>query len=425
MRLVVPRTSALRHVKPAAPACTPRAGNQQDRLDVEIVIPVFNEAPHLKERITTLRNFLNESFPFQTLVTIVDNGSTDGTGIVAAGLAETMEGVAALSLPRKGRGYALRTAWSRSTAHVVAYMDVDLSTSLTGFLPLVAPLLSGHSDVAVGTRLAPGARVVRGPKRELISRAYNLLLKLSLHSHISDAQCGFKALTRESALRLLPHVENDEWFFDTELVVTAERLGLRTSEVPVDWVDDPDSRVRILSTAMEDLRGIWRISHRRSRHQVRQQRNGSPSGFQHVTADQLLSFGGVGILSTLSYLLLFALGRPLVGTFGSNAVALAFCTLVNTSVHRTLSRGPHRGARQASPRLRFLAFAGGLFTISFVLTTLALSVADAAAGPSLGFELLAVTVANAVAALLRFSVLRARIFRPVGPDDSHSLRSLG
>src|SRR5580700_3120495 len=253
-------------------------------LDVEIAVPVYNEAEHLAERITALRNFLNESFPFRALVTIVDNASTDRTMAVASELAATLPGVAALHLPRKGRGYALRTAWSTSTAPVVAYMDVDLSTSLTALVPLVAPLLSGHRDVAAGTRLARGSHVIRGPKRELISRAYNLLLKLFLRGRFSDAQCGFKALRREAALRILPLVKDDEWFFDTELLVTAERLGLRISEVPVDWVDDPDSRVHIVETAINDLRGVWRMAGRGARGRVRQARHPSDPTFTQATA---------------------------------------------------------------------------------------------------------------------------------------------
>ncbi len=149
-------------------------------LDVEIVVPVYNEAAQLTERITALRRYLDDSFPFRALITVVDNASTDDTDKVARQLAATMRGVAAMHLPRKGRGYALRAAWSTSEAPVVAYMDVDLSTSLSALLPLVAPLLSGHRDVTIGSRLAPGAHVVRGPKRELISRAYNLLLRLTL-----------------------------------------------------------------------------------------------------------------------------------------------------------------------------------------------------------------------------------------------------
>ncbi len=181
---------------------------------------------------------------------------------IAQRLASTLNGVQALILARKGRGYALRTAWSASEADVVAYMDVDLSTSLSGLLPLVGSVLSGHSDLAVGTRLARGSRVVRGPKRELISRGYSHMVRLALRSHVSDFQCGFKAIRRERALQILPLVDDDEWFFDTELIVTAERLGLRISETPVEWTDDPTSSVDIVRTALDDLRGIWRMARR-------------------------------------------------------------------------------------------------------------------------------------------------------------------
>jgi glycosyltransferase involved in cell wall biosynthesis len=286
---------------------------------VEIVVPVYNEAAHLIERITELRRFLDHSFPFRALVTVVDNASTDGTYALAAELAATIPGVAAMHLPRKGRGYALRCAWSTSSAPVVAYMDVDLSTSLSALLPLVAPLLSGQRDIAIGTRLARGAHVVRGPKRELISRGYNLLLKLSLRGRFSDAQCGFKALRRESALELLPLVKDDEWFFDTELLVTAERLGLRIGEVPVDWVDDPDSRVQILRTALSDVRGVWRISHGQARRLARRSGDVARTAAEQVTADQLLRFAGVGVISTLGYLFLFIAWRPVTGNLAANA----------------------------------------------------------------------------------------------------------
>jgi putative flippase GtrA len=391
----------------------PRPGTspRQLPLDVEIVVPVYNEALHLVERVTELRRFLDRSFPFRALVTVVDNASTDDTFVVASELARVTPGVAAMHLPRKGRGYALRTAWSTSTAPVVAYMDVDLSTSLSALLPLVAPLLSGQSDVAIGTRLARGSHVVRGPKRELISRAYNLLLRLSLRGRFSDAQCGFKALRRESVLQLLPLVQDDEWFFDTELLVTAERLGLRISEVPVDWVDDPDSRVQILHTALNDLRGVWRISHGHARRLARRRSDEPRTTVDQVAADQLMRFAGVGVISTLGYLFLLVAWRPIAGDFGANALALAICTLFNTAVHRELARNLS-GARHQG---RLAAVSGGLFAISLALTTLGLVAAHALDASSLPVALVAVTVANAVASVLRFAILRAWIFRPEAP----------
>jgi Glycosyl transferase family 2 len=377
-------------------------------LDVEIVVPVYNEARQLSARITELRRFLDDSFPFRALVTVVDNASTDGTFALAGQLAATVPGVAAMHLPRKGRGHALRTAWSTSCAPVVAYMDVDLSTSLTALLPLVAPLLSGQRDVTIGTRLARGSHVVRGPKRELISRAYNLLLKLSLRGRFSDAQCGFKALRREAALQLLPLVKDDEWFFDTELLVTAERLGLRIGEVPVDWVDDPDSRVQIVRTALSDLRGVWRISHGQARRLAHRSSALRPAIGQ-VATGQLLRFAGVGAISTLGYLFLFVAWRPVAGTYGANALALAICTLFNIAVHRELAQNLHGPAHRG----RFSVVAVGLFAVSLSLTMLALLAAHALSAQSLPLALVAVTVANAAASVVRFAILRAWVFRPV------------
>ncbi len=374
---------------------------RQIPMDVEIVVPVYNEAPQLAHRITELRAFLDESFPFRALVTIVDNASTDDTMQVARVLADSGPGIAAMHLPRKGRGYALRSAWSTSIAPVVAYMDVDLSTSLPALLPLVAPLLSGHRDIAIGSRLARGAHVVRGPKRELISRGYNLLLKLTLRGHFSDAQCGFKALRRDAAEQLLPLVEDNEWFFDTELLVTAQRLGLRIGEVPVDWVDDPDSRVEIVSTALGDLRGVRRLLFRRPKGIRRVERIDVP-------ADQLLRFAGVGIVSTLGYLFLFVAWRPMLGALGANAVAMAIATLFNTAVHRELSQTRDGQLRRG----RMIAVVGSLYAISLALTTLALLIAGLIAPDALVPELIAITAANAVAAIFRFTVLRAWIFRP-------------
>jgi putative flippase GtrA len=379
-------------------------------VDVEIVVPVYNEAPRLAERILHLRRFLDESFPFRALVTIVDNASTDDTYAEACRIAASTPGVAAMHLRQKGRGLALRQAWSTSRAPVVAYMDVDLSTSLTALLPLVAPLISNHRDVAIGTRLAPGARVVRGPKRELISRAYNLTVKICLRGRFSDAQCGFKALRRDAALRLLPLVKDEAWFFDTELLITAERLGLRMTEVPVDWIDDPDSRVRVLRTAIDDLRGVWRMSHGEAKRLVR---GAAPtrSTFNEVPADQLLRFAGVGLLSTMAYLILFLAGRSTLGPYVGNAVALAICTICNTAAHRELSRSlpvrRHKG--------RVVAMTFGLFSLSTVLTSMALVVVHLVGGSSLALTLAAVTVANGVAAILRFAVLRNWLFHTQAP----------
>jgi glycosyltransferase involved in cell wall biosynthesis len=226
---------------------------------LDVVIPVYNEETDLPGCVQRLHAHLTRAFPYTFRITIADNASTDRTLEVAHEVAHDLSCVRVVHLPQKGRGRALAAVWSTSDAPVLAYMDVDLSTDLGGLLPLVAPLISGHSDVAIGSRLARGARVVRGPKREFISRCYNLVLRTVLHVQFSDAQCGFKAVRRDAAEQLLPLVEDTGWFFDTELLVLAERAGLRIHEVPVDWVDDPDSRVDIVATAVADLKGVARV----------------------------------------------------------------------------------------------------------------------------------------------------------------------
>jgi glycosyltransferase involved in cell wall biosynthesis len=226
---------------------------------LDVVIPVYNEQADLERSVRRLRGYLLRVCPFPFRITIADNASTDQTPMIAARLAMDLPEVAAVYLAEKGRGRALKYTWLNSDADVLAYMDVDLSTDLAALLPLIAPLVSGHSDVAIGSRLRRGSRVVRGPKREFISRTYNLILRATLGAKFSDAQCGFKAIRTDVARELLPLVQDTGWFFDTELLVLAEKAGLRTHEVPVDWIDDPNSKVDIVATATTDLKGIARM----------------------------------------------------------------------------------------------------------------------------------------------------------------------
>ena len=232
-------------------------------VSVEIVVPVYNEEAALPISIPTLHQYLSTYVPYRWTVTIADNASIDRTLEVATQLSEELTNVKVLYLDQKGRGRALKAAWMASDADIVAYMDVDLSTNLSSLMPLIAPLATGHSEVAIGSRLSRGAVVTRQWKREVISRSYNLMIKLAFQNRFSDAQCGFKALTKEAARELLPHVENNAWFFDTELLLLAEERGLRIHEVPVDWVEDLDTRVNIASTAMEDIKGLMRIRKQR------------------------------------------------------------------------------------------------------------------------------------------------------------------
>lgn len=386
------------------------AQSQDGHAVVDIVIPVYNEETDLVGSVERLHAYLADSLPVSFRITIADNASTDSTWQLALELAHQLRGVRAVHLEEKGRGRALCQVWSASDADVLAYMDVDLSTDLAAVLPLIAPLLTGHSDLAIGSRLARGSRVVRGPKRELISRCYNVLLRTTLAARFSDAQCGFKAIRADRARELLPLVEDTGWFFDTELLVLAERAGLRIHEVPVDWVDDPGSTVDIVATAMEDLRGIVRVGRGLAsgvlRRRLREAVTGTtlPSGMGR----QLGRFAAVGVASTLAYLALFVLLRPSVGAFAANALALLLTAVANTAANRRITfdtRGPAR-------RLRHHAEGLAVFGLGLAATSAALWLLHALAGePARLVELTVLVAANAAATLLRFVLFRAWVFR--------------
>lgn len=231
-----------------------------DNLRVDVVIPVYNEEHVLADSVATLHAFLGDHAPFDWRIVIADNASIDGTQAVGEAIVGRMDRVAYLRIPQKGRGRALRQAWTESDADIVSYMDVDLSTNLDAFVPLIDAIAHGGFDVAIGTRLHRGAAVTRQWKRELISRCYNLLVKLIFPRRtFSDAQCGFKAVSRRAVDRLVPLIVNNHWFFDSELLLRAEQCGFRVAEVPVAWVEDLDTRVKIFNTAVEDIRGLLRV----------------------------------------------------------------------------------------------------------------------------------------------------------------------
>jgi putative flippase GtrA len=357
------------------------------KVDVEIVIPVYNEERALAATVYRLHGFLSRQLPFSWQITIADNASTDCTPEIAEALVESLDGVEVLRLEQKGRGRALRAAWSASSARVLAYMDVDLSTDLRGLLPLLAPVLSGHSQVAIGSRLAAGSRVARGARRELISRAYNTILRTVLRARFSDAQCGFKAVRADALDELLPAIRDEGWFFDTELLVLAQRRGMRIHEVPVDWVDDPDSRVDIVATALDDLRGVARLAF----------------------DVPIVRFIAIGVASTLAYALLFLGLAGAIGSAAASAAALALTAVGNTAANRRLTFAI-RGRRHLG-RQHLAAFL--VFVIALGLTNGALAVLHGLdPHPARLIEAAALVVANLAATVTRYVALSTWVFRP-------------
>jgi putative flippase GtrA len=407
---------------------------------LDVVVPVYNEEHSLGSCVRRLHEHLTTSVPYSFRITIADNASTDATLDLAHDLAAMLPSVRVVHLDEKGRGRALAAVWRASDADVLAYMDVDLSTDLSALLPLVAPLVSGHSDVAIGTRLARTSRVVRGAKREVISRCYNLILRGTLAARFSDAQCGFKALRRDVARELLPLVEDTGWFFDTELLVLAERSGLRIHEVPVDWVDDPDSRVDVVATAVADLKGVARLGSALATGRlplsqvgaslgrgsldarttsgaaggavggavaVAPATGGPAAGVPPALLGQAVRFAGVGALSTLAYLVLYLLARPALGAQWANATALLLTAIANTAANRRFTFGVSGPQDAGRHQLQGLA----VFGLGLALTsgTLAALQTIAAAPPRL-VEMGALVGANLLATVLRFVLLRAWVF---------------
>jgi glycosyltransferase involved in cell wall biosynthesis len=363
---------------------------------VDVVVPVFDEERSLGPSIRRIHAYLARSFPFSWRITIVDNASTDGTWSLAAELERELEHVRAVHLDRKGRGFALRTAWGESDAEVVAYMDVDLSTDLDALLPLVAPLVSGHSDLAIGSRLAPGSHVARHPKREIISRSYNAILHAVLATRVRDAQCGFKAARANVARRLLPEIEDNGWFFDTELLLLAERNGLRIHEVAVDWIDDVDSRVHVVSTAIADLKGTarlaWRFAAGRGRVEL------GPLARAPLANDfgrRFVAFALIGVASTSVSLALFLSTYGAIGPVAANIVALTATFVANAWANARYTE------RRSHPRW---APAVSLYFASLAATSVSLAVVGGLT-TSFAAQLAVLVVTWSLAAGARFMLI--------------------
>ena len=232
----------------------------KEKPSVNVVLPVYNEAAELAASVVTLIRFLSKNLTdFSWHVTIADNASTDATLRIARELSHKYQTVSVEHLSQKGRGRAVKHVWRKGDYDYLAYMDIDLSTDLKHLPPMLHALERGF-DIAIGSRNARGARVFgRSVLRNITSKGYISLIKLFFLVNFTDAQCGFKAVTRRIVTELLPHIKDNYWFFDSELLIVGEKSGFRLYEEPVTWIDNPGSTVRVLKTAMGDLKGLWRL----------------------------------------------------------------------------------------------------------------------------------------------------------------------
>lgn len=381
------------------PAAHPGATSLRSTTTVDLVVPVYNEEATLASSVETL--VAADTGPgTDVTIIIADNASTDSTPRTAAALAAAHPNVEYVRLEQKGRGRALSRVWQASTADIVAYTDVDLATDIRALEPMVEVIRSGLADVAIASRLQPGLEVQRGVRREIISRCYNRLLKLSLGVGFSDAQCGFKAMSAQAARELLPVVEDTEWFFDTELLARAEWAGYRIHEFGTDWIDDPDSSVDVLATAWKDIRGIVRL------------RRGGPV---HATSEppapntgaQILHFIDVGLISTVLYATIFLFGSQVVSAATANIIALLLSTVANTALNRSHTFGVRSPHRRLTAQVKGLA----AFCLCLAFTSAGLAVADGFTGAWASIGTLALlTAANLAATVVRFVLMRTWVF---------------
>ncbi|MFI6320712.1 glycosyltransferase [Nonomuraea sp. NPDC050556] len=378
---------------------------------VDIVIPVLNEERALPGAIRTVSAYLSEALQLPWRITIADNGSTDATWEIAQDLAATVPGVFAMRIERRGKGAAVKEAWRRSPADVVAFLDVDLSTGLEALPPLVTAVAAGHCEVAIGTRLGNGSRTMRGTKRELISRTYNGLLRLGFGARFTDATCGFKAARADVVRPLLPKVKDEGWFFDTELLLLAQYNGARIREVPVDWIEDEDSSVDIWRTSLSNLRGLHRVARAIGSRQARVQlppipdlRPSHPDAAMATsgTLGRVATFALIGLVSAVMHVLLYCVARQVWAIPVANLAALALTSAANTEANR---RWTFNRVGRALPRHVRTAV---MFTLTYTISTCALLLSQAS---SLPWESAVVVGAAFAMVALRFLLLDRWIFR--------------
>ncbi|WP_349827510.1 glycosyltransferase [Brevibacterium litoralis] len=379
------------------------------RTTVDLLVPVYDEEAQLRHSVERLLAETADSVHDVTIV-VADNASTDATGAIGRELATTHDRVRYVRLEQKGRGRALNRIWSTSDAEVLAYTDVDLATDIRLLDPMVSVLAAGTADLAIASRLLPDSRVERGVFRELVSRCYNRLLRGTMDVDFSDAQCGFKAVSRQAARALLPHVTDTAWFFDTELLTLARWSGLRVHEFAADWTDDPDSSVDVVRTARDDLRGMFRMRRTLAAGEYPLDEIAAVVGQEPAmpnTGAQILHFVDVGILCTLAYSLAFVLLGSVMDPQVANVFALLGCTVLNTALNRRYSFGVR------NPEGLYRHHVKGLlvFVLCWALTAGALTLTAGLDGPWAPVEVLvAVTAANLLATVLRFLLQRIWVF---------------
>lgn len=234
---------------------------------VEFCLPIYNEEKIIEKNVLKIVNFCKEkNLPFNWRVIIVNNGSKDNSLAISQKLSADNKQIGYTTILEPGRGQALKKYWLTSNADVVAYMDADLAVSLNNIIDLINPFVNNEADLVIGSRMMPGATIKRSFIRELISQSCNILYRLIIGNNISDTQCGFKAIKTEVFKKIAPYIEDNKWFFDTEIISFTHHLGYKIKEVPVNWeenrYDERKSKVNLLKDSFIHLKNLLRLKKR-------------------------------------------------------------------------------------------------------------------------------------------------------------------
>jgi uncharacterized membrane protein YbhN (UPF0104 family) len=230
-----------------------------DKIDVSVVLPAYNEANRIEDTVKVVKDTL-EKLDYGYEIIIAEDGSTDGTDEIAKRLSSRDPRIVHLhSDNRLGRGKALTNAMEIAKGDVVVYLDVDLSTDMDHLKELIDAVAKEGYDIATGSRLLKDSQTERPFKRDFASKVYNFLVRLMLGSKLRDHQCGFKAFKRSSVLKLLRDVKDNHWFWDTEVLVLAQRKGLRVKEIPVKWKQSGETKVKFTKDVLYMFSQILRM----------------------------------------------------------------------------------------------------------------------------------------------------------------------
>ncbi|MBD3359736.1 MAG: glycosyltransferase [Candidatus Buchananbacteria bacterium] len=221
-----------------------------------LALPVYNEEKVLEKSVLKLYNYFKNNIKDDWQIVIVNNASIDKTKKVADSLAQKFLKVDSLNLEDKGRGNALKNVWQKYEADIYAYCDIDLATDIFAFKKLFNSIINGSANIAIGARYIKGSQTKRTLNRLIYSKVYIFLVRLFFPTKIKDFQCGFKAVDKKTVSEILPLVKDKEWFFDTELLLIAEKNDFKIKEIAVQWKENPETKVKFIRTIYDYIENL-------------------------------------------------------------------------------------------------------------------------------------------------------------------------